>query len=78
MIVSVLAASVSQNTTNNLISKLNFKVKFISYKTKLSGTGNELVNATFSSVSTIYNLHTSVAAVLRRKQDIINWPATEL
>ena len=78
LIVSVLAASVSQNTTNNLISKLNFKVKFISYKTKLSGTGNELVNATFSSVSTIYNLHTSVAAVLRRKQDIINWPATEL
>ena len=57
LIVSVLAASVSQNTTNNLISKLNFKVKFISYKTKLSGTGNELVSVTFSSVSTIYNLH---------------------
>ena len=58
LIVSVLAASVSQNTTNNLISKLNFKVKFISYKTKLSGTGNELVSVTFSSVSTIYNLCT--------------------
>ena len=63
LIVSVLAGSVSQNTTNNLISKLNFKVKFISYKTKLSGTGNELVNATepFPRSLRFYNLHIIVA-----------------